>query len=181
MANAQIECSSREEQLDEIIATYLDAARAAQAPDPRELLARYPELARELEAFFADHADIQHLAGPLRCAPADATGDGSDDSRVIAPGAMVRCFGDYELVEEIGRGGMGVVYKARQLSLNRTVALKMILTGGLASPADVQRFQSEAQAVANLDHPQIVPLYEVGEHDGQHYFTMKLIEGGSLG
>src|SRR5437879_7443487 len=148
MANAQIECSSREEQLDEIIATYLDAARAAQAPDPRELLARYPELARELEAFFADHADIQHLAGPLRCAPADATADGFDDARVMAPGAMVRHFGDYELLEEIGRGGMGVVYKARQLSLNRTVALKMILAGGLASPADVQRFQSEAQAVA---------------------------------
>jgi len=110
----------------------------------------------------------------------DSSVPGTPAAAGVGTPAQVRYFGVYELLEEIARGGMGVVYKARQNTLNRTVAVKVILSGQLASAMEVKRFLVEAEAAANLNHPGIVPVYEFGEFDGTHYFSMAYVDGPSL-
>jgi serine/threonine-protein kinase len=171
--------SEREQRLERVLAEYLHAVEAGQPPGRAELLARHPNLADELASFLRNREALEGLTKPLQeqdaAEPPTVGPEQSPEAN-----ALLHSFGDYELLGEINRGGMGVVFKARQRSLNRLVALKMILKGELATAADVQRFRTEAEAAANLEHPNIVPIYEVGEHQGQPYFAMKLIDGGSL-
>jgi eukaryotic-like serine/threonine-protein kinase len=176
--------AERERQLDEVVTAYLKAVESGGAPSQQEWLARYPQLADGLAEFFTAQNQLAPLAKPLRVAmpgaDAPTTGLGEGARSIPAPGDRIQYFGDYELLEEIGRGGMGVVYKARQVSLNRVVALKMILTGQLANDDDVKRFRAEAEAAAKLQHEGIVPVFEVGKYEGHHYFTMAFVEGASL-
>jgi predicted Ser/Thr protein kinase len=179
--------SGREDRVNEAIAGYLAALEAGGRPDPAELLRLHPDLVPELTSFLADKDHFERFTGPYRPAvaspPAAAGTTPRPDpvTQIHSQGpAGARRIGDYELQEELGRGGMGVVYRARQVSVDRVVALKTVLAGRLASAEDVMRFRTEAEAAAALDHPNVVPIYEVGTHDGLPYFTMKLIEGRSL-
>jgi serine/threonine protein kinase len=177
--------SEREQRLGEIVFACLQVLESGQPLNQQEVLAQHPEFAADLEEFFAGRKEVHQLATPLREVVKMAAGENStaagSDSQDLRATPEARSFGDYDLLELIGQGGMGVVYKAFQKSLHRQVALKMIRAGGLAGDLDPQRLRNEAEAAAHLDHPHIVPIYEVGDCDGRPYFSMKLIEGGNLG
>ncbi|MBI3862625.1 MAG: serine/threonine protein kinase, partial [Planctomycetia bacterium] len=172
--------SARQAKLEQILADYLHSVERGDPLDRQSLLAAHPDLAADLTSFFRNHDAIGRLAEPLNAAVDAPTLLGMSDTHSAQAGQTIRYFGDYELLDEIARGGMGVVFKARQVNLNRVVALKMILAGQLAHDSDVKRFYAEAEAAANLDHPGIVPIFEIGQHDGQHYFSMAFVEGESL-
>jgi serine/threonine-protein kinase len=163
---------AQQERLEAVLAEYLRRVEAGEEVDRQAILSEHPDLAADLREFFANQAHLARIVG-------NPQGSSSASSAPTRP-MKVRYFGDYEILEEIAQGGMGVVYKARQVSLNRLVAVKMILAGQLANDSEVKRFQAEAEAAANLRHPGVVPIYEVGLHDGQHYFSMEYVEGRTL-
>jgi serine/threonine protein kinase/WD40 repeat protein len=191
---------TREEQLNKIIAEYLAAVEAGRGLDAGEIVRQHPDLAEELAAFFRDQENFDRFASGLRsAAPRHEEAQARPDAETIAPASRPpqpevfvtetdtppstpapANIPGYEILSELGRGGMGVVYKARQIQLNRLVALKMILAGGHASAADLARFRTEADAIARLQHPHIVQIYEVGEQNGLPYFSLEYCSGGSL-
>jgi serine/threonine-protein kinase len=144
--------------------------RAGEHPVPADYAGRFPAL----DPVWLDRVTRSD-------APADATVTAAGDPTAhFDPGILVDSFGDYALLGVIAQGAMGVIYKARQVSLDRIVALKMIRAGEFATPSAIRRFKLEAVAAAHLHHPHIVPIYEVGENRGRQYYTMRLVEGGSL-
>ena len=152
---------------------YIKQLQAGQRPDGAELLRKHPELASVL--------DCLEVLDDIAASPElDEIRRAEDFAESMPAGQFPRDFGSYELLKEIGRGGMGVVYKARQKGLDRTVAIKMILASHLASDEHVRRFQAEAKAAAKFHHPSIVQIHEVGRLHDQHYFAMEYIEGTSL-
>jgi RNA polymerase sigma-70 factor (subfamily 1) len=171
--------NSQEQRVGAVIAAYLEALDRGESPDRDALLQQHPACARELESFFTDQDQVHRLVGtsgsqPAAVVTADPPGAGAPST------AIAGRLGDYELLEEIGRGGMGVVFKARQVSLGRLVAVKVLLAGGVASANEMQRFRREAEIIGRLEHSHIVPIYEAGVHVGHAYFSMPLLKGGSL-
>ena len=164
-------------QLVELLDEYLARLQAGEHPDRAAILSRYPQATSALDCLEA----LENLA-PAGEAEQDENQEPTDTraADVSLPAVPPRRFGQYELLDEIGRGGMGVVYRARQVDLDRLVAVKMILASHLASAEHVRRFQAEARAAARLQHPHIVAIHEVGQLHGQHYFAMEYVEGESL-
>jgi hypothetical protein len=143
-----------------------------ETPELAEYQRRFPHLAGQLALPFGLLGAFAEVERPGQPTVAQTPLAGPTAAPPVVPG--------YEVLEELGRGGMGVVFKARDTDLGRVVALKIVLTGALAAAAEVQRFRAEAEAAARLDHPHIVPIYEVGEYGGRPYFTMKWSDGDSL-
>ena len=173
--------SPRDRLLAELLTDLKDRASRGEAVDIDRATADHPDLADELRQLWG-MAMLVDAAGSS--AHNVSTGGLSvatpRESATPTNATLPRRFGDYELLSELGRGGMGIVYRARQISLNRIVAIKMLLRGGLASTEDQARFLHEAESLGGLDHPNIVPIYEVGQHDGQLFFSMKYVEGQTL-
>jgi eukaryotic-like serine/threonine-protein kinase len=169
--------SAAEAELASIVNDLTERMQRGEVVDINAICQKFPEHASELRFLWGTIV----VTDAVGAAEAKAIEEGNDKIALSAWRMKLPYrMSDYELIEEIGRGGMGIVYRAIQISLNREVAIKMILRDRLATPQDKQRFVAEAKATAALDHPGIVPVYDVGEMDGRPYFAMKYIRGRTL-
>src|SRR6478609_1865506 len=173
MAMTTTKARDREERFGEIVFGYLQAAERGELTDRRQLLSQHPEFAAELEQFLGDVDGVGRLATPILALvhPTHAATSALSDGGTL---------GDYRLIREVGRGGMGVVYEAEQISLCRKVALKVLPFAATMDPRQLQRFHNEARAAASLHHEHIVPVYAVGCERAVHYYAMQFIEGQTL-
>jgi serine/threonine protein kinase/tetratricopeptide (TPR) repeat protein len=177
--NSDHAAADHDQILGELVFEYLAALEAGRPLDRQEMLKRHPQFTAELSAFFVDQDRFDHLAEPLRRAVAPtfpfdiALADANSQH-----GA--RALGDFRILREVGRGGMGVVYEAEQISLGRQVALKVLPFAGAMDARQLQRFRNEAHAAAQLHHTNIVPVYYVGCERGAHFYAMQFIQGQSL-
>jgi eukaryotic-like serine/threonine-protein kinase len=164
--------NDKDTRLEQDLLAYVEGRQTGRAPSRADLLAAHPECRRELEEFFAGHDEVERLAAVLR-EPA---------VRALQPAGTTELgtLGDFRLLREVGRGGMGVVYEAEQMSLHRRVALKVLPFAAALDARQLQRFKNEAMAAANLRHENIVPVHAVGEERGVHYYAMQFVEGRSL-
>jgi hypothetical protein len=162
--------------LIEALEAYRAKLDAGRRPDRSAFLARYPDVADALGGCLAA-LEFVHVVSPDLSDPGREEGNRSGSPSVIRPEAPL---GDFRIMREVGRGGMGVVYEAMQLSLGRRVALKILPFAAALDPRHLQRFKNEAQAAANLHHTNIVPVFGVGCERGVHYYAMQFIDGQSL-
>ncbi len=174
--------SEREERRNQILLAYVEALEAGREPDRTQLLAEHPDLRLDLETFLAGHDTVARLTAPLR---AGGAGRSADSGRLscaqpteMHPG--IGELGDFRLLREVGRGGMGVVYEAEQISLHRRVALKVLPFAAAIDERRLQRFKTEALTTAHVQHERIVPVHAVGCERGVHYYAMQFIDGQSL-
>ena len=167
--------ASREDRLNEVLASYLEARERGEIPNRDAIFAQNKDLTDELRKFFEN---IDRLAF-MKAKPDGGAKNGASENGG-GSAQMITSIGGYDILSRIDMGGMGIVYRAHQLSLNRPVALKVIIAGARASERQKVRFRMEAESAAALEHPNIVSIYEIGEWDGQPYFSMRYVEGENL-
>src|SRR5438094_4517156 len=160
--------------IEQLAEEFLQRYRRGERPALVEYTARYPELADDIRDVFAALVLVEEARPQETARPAAFRG------RVTADGKVPQQLGDYRIIREVGRGGMGVVYEAVQEALGRHVALKVLPYEASANPTYLERFSREARAAARLHHTNIVPVYDVGEHQGVHYYAMQFIQGQGL-
>ncbi len=175
MSSASACSAAPRRQLLEVLEVYLADLERGDVPDQESLLAAHPELAAELRPYLDSLQMLHGAARDMRTPAKMANGSGDAVSR-----SSPRQIGDFRIVREIGRGGMGIVYEAHQQSLNRRVALKILPFAAVLAQRQIARFRTEAQAAAQLHHPNIVPVFAVGQEQGVYYYAMQFIDGQSL-